>query len=129
MSKLNPIHEAGRLSMVAGLAVDLRGVEWGSPAMATAVNGYLLGLTRTTAAGVVARLSGLLNLGLDAAGSPGAALQLATLQAMPDDLFAETVAQAWEQANEKPPPEGPGYVHFGGEVVLDTLRRLKSARR
>ena len=120
--------EAGRLALVDGLAVDLKAVTWGSADMGRTINQYLIGLTRTTATGVIARISGLFNLGLDAAGSPGTALQLAALQGLSNVAWEDTVREVWEKANDKTAPPGPGYVHFQGEVLLDTLRRLKGEK-
>ncbi len=124
----NPLYTVGRQSLVEGLAACLGDVEWASDAMARAVNNYLLDLGRTTATGVAARLSGLFNLGLDAPGSSDAALQLATLQALPSDTFDAVVREAWERVHGQDAPKGTGYIHFGGEVVLDTLRRLKPGK-
>jgi hypothetical protein len=97
--------------------------------MAAVINNYLLELTRTTVTGIAARLSGLFNIGLDAPGAQSAAIQLAALQSLSPEEFNSVVTQAWKKAHGKPAPTGPGYVHFRGEVLLDTLRRLKSAKK
>jgi hypothetical protein len=122
------MNEASRQSLVAGLAENLSDVAWGSEAMSVVINQYLWGLTRTTAAGIAARVSGLFDLGLDAAGSPQAALQLAALQGLTNEAWEDTVRDAWESANDTSAPPGQGYIHFRGEVILDTLRRIKPKR-
>ena len=122
------IREMGRAALVAGLAQRLEGVAWGSRNMASVVNTYVVGLCRAAGGAILVRLSPLIDLGLDMADGASSAAQLAAVQQLSPEEFDAAVHDAWKQANKQDPPPGVGYRHFGGEVALEAVRRLRPRR-
>jgi len=122
------IRKMGRIALVDGLSQRLYEVEWGTDDLASVVNAYVMELCRKAGGAILIRLSPIIDLGLDVADGATSAAQLAALQSFDPRDFDVVVAEAWKKANNVDPPEGVGYRHFGGEVALATIRRLRPRR-
>ena len=122
------IRELGRIALVDGLSQRLDGVDWGGQDLAAIVNIYVMQLCRAAGGAILVRLSPIVDFGLDVAGGPASAAQLAALQGLSPRDFDTVVADAWTKANKVDPPKGIGYRHFGGEVALAAVRRLGPRR-
>ncbi len=122
---IEELRQLGRSALREGLTDAIRHKAWGSPDMAEAVNLYLMDLCKNTGLAILVRLSPLVDMGLDVADGTTAAAQLAAVQSLSAEDFSDIVRDAWTAANNQEPPAGDGYQHFQGEVILETLRRLK----
>ena len=122
------IREMGRMALVDGLSQRMDEVEWGSQDLAAIVNVYVMELCKAAGGAILVRLSPIIDLGLDVVDGPSSAAQLAAVQGLSSDEFDDAIREAWKKANNEDPPEGVGYRHFGGEVALEAVRRLRPRR-
>ena len=126
---LAQVREMGKAAAQMGMAERLDDVEWGSQEMAAIVNLYIVGLCKSAGMSVLFRLSPLVDLGIDVNDGASSAAQLAAIQGLTADEFSDLIKDAWEQANSTKAPEAAvGYKHFGGEVIMEAVRRLGGRR-
>ena len=108
----------------ADLVACLKGVEWGSPAMAAAINRYLVGLFRRGGVGLALTFTPLAEEA-QAVDLPETLLRLGALQKLDQSARQALFRRAWTAANDESPPEGPGYKQVLTEILLESAFRLR----
>jgi hypothetical protein len=108
----------------ADLAGHLKGVEWGSKEMATAINRYLGGLLRRGGVGLALSLSPM-GADVQALDLPSVMRRLGAVQVLNQEERQDLFRRSWAAAHAAPAPKGAGYQCLAAEVALEAAFRLR----